>query len=233
MIEKQHVTHGRKFAQVSEGATRIFLRDGYAGASVDDIAATARVSKATLYSYFSDKRLMFEEAMRIRIAQIAERSPLDVPGDAPPEEALPVLARQIAQWLVAPANLRLHRLQVAEAVRFPALAQAYHAVLGTVLRDPLRRHLEGWAAEGRLRLEDGGLAADQFIRLAGAGIHDTALLAVAAPSAAEIEAAAEGAARMFLACHAVGEGIDAPPLAEGAARNGGARPEPAVRRAGR
>ena len=39
MIERQRVRIGRKFAQVSEGAKEIFLRDGFSGTSVDDIAA--------------------------------------------------------------------------------------------------------------------------------------------------------------------------------------------------
>lgn len=42
------VTRGRKFLQVIQGARAIFLRDGFAGATVDDIAREAGVSKATL-----------------------------------------------------------------------------------------------------------------------------------------------------------------------------------------
>ena len=35
------VTRGRKFLQVLEGARTIFLRDGFEGAAVDDIARDA------------------------------------------------------------------------------------------------------------------------------------------------------------------------------------------------
>ena len=55
------IKKGRKFDQVLEGARRIFMRDGFEGASVDDIARSAEVSKATLYSYFPDKRILFSE----------------------------------------------------------------------------------------------------------------------------------------------------------------------------
>ena len=48
MAKALPVTRGRKFLQVLEGARTIFLRDGFEGASVDDIARTAGVSKATL-----------------------------------------------------------------------------------------------------------------------------------------------------------------------------------------
>ncbi len=46
----QDIRRGRKFEQVLAGARDIFLRDGFDGASVDDIARAAGVSKATLYS---------------------------------------------------------------------------------------------------------------------------------------------------------------------------------------
>ena len=65
------VTRGRKFLQVLEGARTIFLRDGFEGASVDDIAREAAVSKATLYSYFPDKRVMFMEVFRNELAREA------------------------------------------------------------------------------------------------------------------------------------------------------------------
>ncbi len=50
---------GRKFNQVLDGARTVFLRDGFEGASVDEIARVAAVSKATLYSYFADKKVLF------------------------------------------------------------------------------------------------------------------------------------------------------------------------------
>ena len=58
------VKQGRKFDQVLDGARKVFMRDGFEGASVDDIAREACVSKATLYSYFPDKRLLFIEVQR-------------------------------------------------------------------------------------------------------------------------------------------------------------------------
>ena len=61
------VKQGRKWAEVLDGARTVFLRDGFEGASVDDIVREAGVSKATLYSYFPDKRLLFLELSLIHI----------------------------------------------------------------------------------------------------------------------------------------------------------------------
>jgi AcrR family transcriptional regulator len=61
----QVVRKGRKFDQVLTGARKVFMADGFEGASVDDIARAAEVSKATLYSYFPDKKLLLGDFLDI------------------------------------------------------------------------------------------------------------------------------------------------------------------------
>ena len=68
------IRKGRKFDQVLEGARAIFMRDGFEGASVDDIAREAGVSKATLYSYFPDKRLLFMEVAKAECNRQADEA---------------------------------------------------------------------------------------------------------------------------------------------------------------
>ena len=104
MTKSQSVSPGRKFDQVVRGAAAIFLRDGFAGASVDDIARAARVSKATLYSYFPDKSHMFQEAMRTETMRLDGSFALDIPADLDPGQAIPVIMAQIAEWLADPAH---------------------------------------------------------------------------------------------------------------------------------
>src|SRR5215210_4632518 len=50
--------------QILSGARRVFLRDGFAGASTDAIAAEAKVSKRTLYVYYLSKEDLFAGVMR-------------------------------------------------------------------------------------------------------------------------------------------------------------------------
>ena len=65
---------GRKFDQVLEGARQVFMADGFESANVDDIARVAGVSKATLYSYFPDKALLFSEVARCECDRMAEEA---------------------------------------------------------------------------------------------------------------------------------------------------------------
>ena len=73
------IKKGRKFDQVLDGARDVFLRDGFEGASVDDIARRAGVSKATLYSYFPDKRLLFSEVARVECNRQAQAALAGMP----------------------------------------------------------------------------------------------------------------------------------------------------------
>lgn len=205
MIEKQRLNPGRKFEQVRSGAKDVFLRDGYSGASVDDIARAAGVSKATLYSYFPEKQLMYREILLDEISRLAAQSPIRIADDTAPDAALPVMARQIASWLISDSALRMHRTHIAEAERFPDVSQRYHAALTKLLRDVVRGHLDRWVSESTLEIEDTALAADQFIRLSGAMLHDQALLTGDPETQEEtIRRVGNSAARLFLAAHRAG-----------------------------
>src|SRR2546423_11239144 len=51
----------RSRAAIIEAATTLFLRSGYQGTSVEDIAALAAVSKRSVYNNFGDKERLFTE----------------------------------------------------------------------------------------------------------------------------------------------------------------------------
>lgn len=48
-----------KRAAITQAAAEVFARKGFQGASVDDIAAAAEVSKGTVYGYFASKEDLF------------------------------------------------------------------------------------------------------------------------------------------------------------------------------
>ena len=51
----------RKRRAILDAATTVFLRNGYLGTSMDEIAALAAVSKQTVYKHFADKERLFSE----------------------------------------------------------------------------------------------------------------------------------------------------------------------------
>jgi AcrR family transcriptional regulator len=115
-----------KREQILQGATRVFLHHGYAGTSMDRVAAKAGVSKQTIYSHFQDKEGLFAAL----IERITTRQ-LQIDFGSEPFQGEPeFLLRRIAQgYLNAKMDDReyidLLRLVVAESARFPELAQLY------------------------------------------------------------------------------------------------------------
>ena len=60
----------RKRKTLLLAATAVFLEKGYDGTSMDDVAARAKVSKPTVYKYFSDKEQLFAEIVHATTDQI-------------------------------------------------------------------------------------------------------------------------------------------------------------------
>lgn len=194
------IKRGRKFEQVLEGARTVFLRDGFEGASVDDIAAEAGVSKATLYAYFPDKRILFIEVAKRESRRQADEAEVLVTLTAPPECVLPEAARRIIAFTLSELGQASFRLCVAESDRFPELGREFYASGPALVRDRLATYLNGAVARGELVIDDIYLAADQFAALCKAGIFLAATFGVQRHfTETERERVARGAVEMFLA----------------------------------
>ena len=130
--------------QILDAALPIFLEHGYGNATVDRIAAAARVTKRTIYSYFGNKDGVFTEMQRRLAATVS--------GEALAPDSLVTLSTRIVLALHSARMIGLHRLVIAESLRFPDLARTLHdnGDMRHVAR--LAEHIElehGEAAAGR------------------------------------------------------------------------------------
>ncbi|MGX9355639.1 TetR/AcrR family transcriptional regulator [Roseobacteraceae bacterium S113] len=159
------VRKGRKFDQVLAGARDVFMAHGFEGASVDDIARAAGVSKATLYSYFPDKRLLFMEVAKVECARQAEFA-MDHIDDTQP---LPVVLRAVAHhflgFILTDFGQSIFRISVAESDRFPDLGLKFYESGPMILRTALVQYFQEAAERGEVQIEDYELAAEQFAEL--------------------------------------------------------------------
>ena len=194
------IRRGRKFEQVVAGALRVFLRDGFEGASVDEIAREAGVSKATLYSYFPDKRVMFLEVFSSEFSRLAAQAAKDHGHDQSAEDFLLTAGHRVIDLTVSEFGRNLFRLVVAEVPRFPELAQQFYEQGSGQLRRRLVVRLEQFCARGVLMIDDCDLAAEQFVQLCRAGVHEPLLLDLNSDIApCTTRRAVQGAVEMFLA----------------------------------
>ena len=194
------IRRGRKFDQVLAGAREVFLADGFGGASVSKIAAVAEVSKATIYSYFPDKRALFSEVIRKECHQQAESALRLVDTGRPPREVLTEAARQLLGFLLSEFSQRVFRICLAEADRFPELGHAFYESGPMMGRRRLGDYLRAAVERGELAIDDFELAADQFAELCKATLWPRAMFGIQQDfDAAEIDRIARAATETFLA----------------------------------
>jgi AcrR family transcriptional regulator len=198
----------RKRRAILQAATEVFLRNGYLGASMDEVAARAAVSKQTVYKQFEDKEHLFAEIILGTTAEVVDGfarafgKALDQATDA--TQAFRDLARVLLDNLLQEDVLRLRRLVLAEADRFPDLCGAwfergFHPSL-VLLGEALQRLAE----RGMLRpLPDPTLAAYQFAGLVMYKPMNQVMFAGtrAGPAADELDRIADQAAGAFLAAY--------------------------------
>ncbi len=202
-VSEQGVRKGRKFDQVLAGAREVFLAQGYDGASVDEIARAAGVSKATLYSYFPDKRELFFEVARLECLRQADAAGQEIDTDAPPAQVLEAAARRIIAFYSSDFGWGMFRIAVAESARFPQLGRRFYDSGPELARVRIGAYLREAVARGALVIDDIDLAADQFVQLCHADLMDRVAFGLQRDfTPAQVDRVARGAVRMFLACHA-------------------------------
>jgi TetR/AcrR family transcriptional regulator, mexJK operon transcriptional repressor len=193
------IRKGRKFAQVLDGARSVFMRDGYEGASVDDIAREANVSKATLYSYFPDKRLLFIEVARAECTRQTMEAEALIGDMHDPVTVLTVAGNKIVEFFLSPFFLRVYRVCAAESERFPEIGQQFYESGAAQARARLVKYLNAAEACCDLSVPDKELAADQFMELCKGDLFSRALFGVGEPAtAADRARVVKGAVEMFV-----------------------------------
>lgn len=115
-----------KAVQILQGAMQEFLHYGYAGTSMDRVAATAGVSKPTVYSYFRDKEGLFQALVKY----VAQTRCQEVLGGEPLQGPPAVVLRQVISKAIDSEMQDIDyqnfvRLVAGESARFPHLAQAF------------------------------------------------------------------------------------------------------------
>jgi TetR/AcrR family transcriptional repressor of mexJK operon len=195
----------RKRRAILDAATAAFLRNGYLGTSMDEIAAEAGVSKQTVYRQFADKEGLFTEIVLGTIDEVGEPffTGIETLHDS---EDLEADLRQIAVQLVSvagnPRLLQLRRLVIGEAGRFPELGRRYYERGPGRSTEGLASRFRRLAEKGLLLVNDPELAAQHFNWLILSIPLNRAMFSVEVDfTAAELRRYADEAVRVFLAAY--------------------------------
>jgi TetR/AcrR family transcriptional repressor of mexJK operon len=187
---------------IEKAAASVFLRDGFAGASMDAIAREAGVSKATLYSHFQGKDDLFGAIVRNNCQQMLVDIESSVAAGLGPRELLLAVGLKFLKKMMSDEVMAVYRILVSEAPRFPALGRAVQNAGPGPSCNGLADYFRDQTAAGGLAVADADVAADQFFGAVLGGIHFRRLIGVDKPaSQAEIKSRVETAVDAFLIAH--------------------------------
>jgi TetR/AcrR family transcriptional repressor of mexJK operon len=161
-LARPEAPEGGKAGKILEAARRVFMTDGYGAASMDAIAKTAGVSKATVYAHFSGKDQLFAAIIAERCRVHSAIPALDDIERATPEEALRALGRNFADLVLSPEVLDLYRIVVAETARFPELGRTLYETGPKRGIARLAEYLQQLTDRGLLDVPEPHIAARQF-----------------------------------------------------------------------
>jgi TetR/AcrR family transcriptional repressor of mexJK operon len=147
---------------ILDAAKGLFLTQGFAGTSMDAVAAAAGVSKLTVYSHFSDKETLFSTAIEAKCENLM---PLPIfaleKGDSI-EAVLKRIGVAFLSMVDGEDAISLMRLLCAMASREPEMAQLFFEVGPRRTLGEMERCLRRATELELLQVEDPAAAAEQF-----------------------------------------------------------------------
>ena len=164
---------------VVHAAVNVFVREGYAGTSVDVIAAEAGVSKQTIYNYYGGKESLFLSVIEVVLEPVAAKFLAAVDETLSDTEDLAAgLARVGRAWcelLSNPDLAALRRLIIGEATRYPQLLRAWQGAGPERTIPKLIGHFRRLTERGVLTAAHPERAARQFTSLMISEVQSSSL----------------------------------------------------------
>ncbi|MGX9788526.1 TetR/AcrR family transcriptional regulator [Mycobacterium sp. MMS18-G62] len=201
----------RKRQTILSAGHDLFLSNGYQGTSVDQIAASAEVSKQTVYKHFGDKHELLlaivNGALERTVAPFLDR--IAALSDTTDLEAdLTTLAADYLRAVLQEPVVQLRRLVVGEANRVPELAQLYYDRAPARTLAAFANCFSRLHDRGLLHAPESALAAEHFAFLIVGRAIDQALFSGGPQVLAgiDVENHVHAGVRVFLAAYQARKG---------------------------
>jgi TetR/AcrR family transcriptional regulator of autoinduction and epiphytic fitness len=200
MTAPQRLTD-RKRQAIIQAAINEFRDNGFEITSMDKIAATAGVSKRTVYNHFPSKEELFTEILNQLWIRVTAEQETAYRPDLPLREQLRGLLMAKLQMLGDDNFLDLARVAIAATIHSPERAQDMVARMGE-REEGLTVWIRAAQADGRLKATAPDFAAQQVQGLLKSfAFWPQISMGKPGLSAEEQHQVAESALDMFLACY--------------------------------
>jgi len=188
---------------VLDAARQLFIEHGFGATSMDAIATTANVSKATLYAYYPGKQALFAATAQRECNRIMAQMELTEDlSELPLAEALERIARSFVQPVFSPDIVALLRMVISEVSRFPELGPIYYDSGPGLMHSHVADYMHRARERGLITTDDCKLAAAQFLGMLRSDRHLQRLLGKHVDTTS-LEVTIAEAVKTFMARYAV------------------------------
>lgn len=187
-----------KRAAILEAAKALFVREGYEGSSMDQIAALAGVSKLTVYSHFGDKQRLFTEVVQVFCEHGLPDGLFTQLPEQPLRERLIALGMAFDAVMMSPEAIAGYRMLVQPGLCASPVAEAFWQAGPQRIAQGFALLLQRRGQTGELRIDDPECAASQLIALLKGERHARALLGIERPAGEQAATHVAAAVDTFL-----------------------------------
>jgi len=189
----------RRRDEILDAATDVLSRRGYRDTTMLEVARRASASKETLYSWFGDKRGLFEAIIKRNAEGVQATLDEQLVDDRPVAEVLTAFGGALARLLLGDGAVALDRAAISAAASEPELARLLTACGRDATLPRFMAYLERERSRGTLAFDDANQAAQDFLGLLFGDMQIRRLLGVVSiPDGSIIDARTGCATTRFL-----------------------------------
>ncbi len=196
-----------KRAAIVAAANTLFMERGYAGVTMEAVAAAACVSKMTVYGHFHDKAALFGAVVRATSEQmVAALTRLEEGGGKRDlEPMLAAFGSALLHLILSPRIVAMSHVLMGMLMKDRELAESFYAAGPGHMRISLARFLADAAVRGEVAIDSPEAAADDLISLWETDMPKRIALGLVPPlTSADIDARVRRGTRVFLRAYRMG-----------------------------